>query len=519
MHELPEGWRLAPLGELAEINPREEALPDRTQVSFVPMAAVSEVTAAIIAPQARYVADVRKGNPPFRDGDVLFAKITPCMENGKVALVSGLLNGVGFGSTEFHVIRPTARVSPRWIWYFLRRQAVRDEAARFMTGSGGQRRVPAGFLRALPIPLPTGLAAQRALMDILDEADAARLRCMSADEALGDLLPALFSDLFGASDEVGERWPVVPLSMHADVLGGLHLSPTRSGPGSVPYLRVANVYRDRLDLGEVRRMVVTESDLASRALLRGDVLIVGGHGNIEELGRAAVWNGAISPCVHQNLLIRARARTGALRPEYLAHLINAPWGRTYFQRQGETTSGLNNISVKRVRELALPLPPEDLQRRFAEIVHQAAAQRNLVEARTSAVRDLFAELLEGAFIGELRTGSLTRLVGGQKVSLALASAEEEERQHANAQEHRPIWHKLSPTQRRIWRQTCDFSRPFSVADISRALSEDDWNPPNPQHLWGALDLLVTLGVIIKQDSPGIDLWRRPHTENDLEVEV
>ena len=98
--------------------------------------------------------EVKKGSyTPFCDGDVLFAKVTPCMENGKMAVAHGLTNGVGFGSSEFHVLRPSNLVDARYLYYFVSSKSFRNEAAKHMTGAVGLRRVPASFIAGAEIPL------------------------------------------------------------------------------------------------------------------------------------------------------------------------------------------------------------------------------------------------------------------------------------------------------------------------------------------------------------------------------
>lgn len=101
-------WPLKPLSEVVDFNPRldKSAYRDDLEVSFVPMAAVEAGSGRMEVTQTKRFATVKRGYTPFREGDVLFAKITPCMENGKMAVVPKLTNGMGFGSTEFHVLRP-----------------------------------------------------------------------------------------------------------------------------------------------------------------------------------------------------------------------------------------------------------------------------------------------------------------------------------------------------------------------------------------------------------------------------
>ncbi|HEY9036827.1 MAG TPA: hypothetical protein VIM96_08975 [Pseudomonadales bacterium] len=108
---LPKGWLYSQIQDVAEINPRvdKKAIPDDLIVSFVPMPAVGAESGTIDIGEEKRFSDVKKGFTPFLEGDVLFAKITPCMENGKMAVVPKVKNDYGFGSTEFHVLRPTEK--------------------------------------------------------------------------------------------------------------------------------------------------------------------------------------------------------------------------------------------------------------------------------------------------------------------------------------------------------------------------------------------------------------------------
>lgn len=141
--------------DLAQINPRRRFETDEDfPVSFLPMAAVSE-NGDITDPEERQLNDVRKGFTYFEDGDVLVAKITPCFENGKGCLVSGLAHEVGFGSTEFHVLRTPDPLMREWLHLATRSDAFRHAGERSMTGSAGQKRVPAGFISDFEVRLPT----------------------------------------------------------------------------------------------------------------------------------------------------------------------------------------------------------------------------------------------------------------------------------------------------------------------------------------------------------------------------
>jgi len=175
-----DAWPIARLGDVCEINPRRPSIakPDDSPTTFVPMPAIDQVAGEIAWPLARPFGEVKRGYTYFADGDVLFAKITPCMQNGKHAIVRKTLDGFGMGSTEFHVLRPGTQIISEWIHFFLRQPTILDEAAEHFSGSVGQQRVPEDFIASLPIPLPPLSEQKRIaalLTDQLAAVDRARL--------------------------------------------------------------------------------------------------------------------------------------------------------------------------------------------------------------------------------------------------------------------------------------------------------------------------------------------------------
>lgn len=156
LNNLPPIWSWIKLGEVCEISPKMNAngITDNVEVSFLPMKAVQELSGKIDLSETRRLVKVKKGYTYFGDGDVIFAKITPCMENGKVAITTKLKNGIGFGSTEFHVLRPYNNLLNTYLFFFLIQGSYRNIAQRNMTGTAGQLRVPKRFIENSEIPLP-----------------------------------------------------------------------------------------------------------------------------------------------------------------------------------------------------------------------------------------------------------------------------------------------------------------------------------------------------------------------------
>ena len=198
---LPAGWAVARIGDIADLNPPLDGSAGRDNpiVSFVPMAAVEAETGVVELSRTRRLNDVRKGYRPFRERDVLFAKITPCMENGKMTVVPRLEHGLGFGSTEFHVLRPHREISSDYLYRLVAAAQFRRDAERHMTGAVGQRRVPTSYLADQTVPLPP-TAEQRRIVakieDLSSELDNGVAMLKKAREQLGPYRQAVLTRAF-----------------------------------------------------------------------------------------------------------------------------------------------------------------------------------------------------------------------------------------------------------------------------------------------------------------------------------
>lgn len=160
-------WTVVRLGDVVSVNPGRPEKPRDGKVSFLPMAAVSEFGEISLGAPRDY-EEVCIGHPGFKDGDLLVAKITPSFENGKGALVEGLTNGVGFGSTEFHVLRPTGHVDARLLAHVLQSHEFRTRGAAEMEGSAGQKRISTDFIRTFKFVCPSNRLAQQEIATLLD---------------------------------------------------------------------------------------------------------------------------------------------------------------------------------------------------------------------------------------------------------------------------------------------------------------------------------------------------------------
>ncbi len=281
--KLPEEWEWKALPEICELNPKRPRIQrdDNVPTSFVPMQAVDDIEGKITGMETRRYEEVKRGYTYFEENNVLLAKITPSMENGKAAIAQDLIDGIGFGTTEFHVFRPKEGILPAWIFYYLRRLSFRMEAKSHFRGAVGQQRVPEDFLKAYEIPVPfpndpaRSLEIQKRIVlrleTLLGEVKSARELQETIEEDTEQLLSAFFAETF--SDANG--WEIHPISEFADVKGGKRLPKGEKfadGQTEFPYLRVVDfkdfsIYKESLKYltpeiqQRIRRYTISKDDI------------------------------------------------------------------------------------------------------------------------------------------------------------------------------------------------------------------------------------------------------------------
>lgn len=417
------GWTNVRLGDVAEINPRKSVDLGMTDlVTFVPMAAVDAVSGTITHGVERPLSEVRSGFTQFQDKDVIVAKITPSMENGKAAVATELANGVGFGSTEFHIIRSKGAILPAFIWRLVRQRTFREEAQKVMSGAVGQQRVPAEFLKSYPIALPP-LAEQKRIVEksgaLIARTDRAtielaqipaliaRYRSIVLDLAFsGRLTAGMRRHAPANAGSLPEGWNVCALGEISEIQGGIQVGRRRKADEplvEVPYLRVANVQRGWLKLDEIKIISVTEAERDRLILKNGDVLMNEG-GDRDKLGRGWIWEGQIDPCIHQNHVFRIRLKDGILPPRYLSHFANEK-GQSYFFDEGTQTTNLASISKSKVAALPIPIPPWDEAVEISRRVEAAFSWLDRVAADHAAATE-FMPKLDAAIWAKAFSGAL-----------------------------------------------------------------------------------------------------------------
>jgi len=386
------------LEHYAEVNPVAGAIDRASQepVAFVPMAAVSE-EGKLGDHETRPLAEVAKGYTNFARGDVLMAKITPCMENGKAALVSNLSTKLGFGSTEFHVLRARPGVDARFLFYLVWNQRFREEASKHMTGSAGQKRVPASYLKQATVPLIEP-KEQRRIADILDKADAIRRKRKEAIALTEELLRSAFLDMFGDPVTNPKGWPVKALGELVEIRGGGTPSRARADffAGNIPWATAKDFRSDVLTDTEEHVSEAALAESASKLVPRGSILIVVKSKIL--MRRLPVAVAGVPLCFNQDVkaLILREVHDGP----YLATHIRLAQRQLLGLARGVNTEGL---TLAHLRGHMVMLPPVSVVRAFAALETKVRSSLTRAIAGTDAAEVLFNSLVARAFSGALES--------------------------------------------------------------------------------------------------------------------
>lgn len=398
-------WPLVKIGDLATINPRLPKGVNQTQdVSFLGMASVSE-EGRIIDQEIRILSETKKGFTYFERDDVLLAKITPCFENGKAVCVSELNTQIGFGSTEFHVIRAKDGVlDSKYLFYMIWSKRFRFYGERAMSGAAGQKRVPTDFVKNYEIPLPypdepeKSIKEQKRIVAILDKADTIRCKRKEAVKLSEDLLNSLFLDMFGDPVVNQKGWDIKPLKdqvIHAN--NGISRRRKEVDNVGDIVIRLQDVHYDGIRFNKELNRIRLDSKEKNRYCVDvGDILFIRVNGNPDYVGRSAVFKGFSEKIYHNDHLIRIKIGSAYL-PEFISYCFNQKGGRKIISTQIKTSAGQHTISQGGIEQLEFYRPPLALQEKFVQVMTKVSQ----IPFGSFDGESLFDSLSQRAFLGEL----------------------------------------------------------------------------------------------------------------------
>ena len=362
---------MAKLGEVCLINPKSCTLRDDTEVSFIPMTKVGE-HGEFDASEIKNYSEVKKGFTNFQNGDILFAKITPCMENGKGAIAHNMKNGIGFGSTEFHVLRPdTDKITSEWLYYLTTWKAFRKEAERNMTGSAGQKRVPKTFLEKYVVNLPD-IDTQKSENKILRKVDDLIFLRKQQLAKLDELVKARFVEMFGDINVNNKKWMTYPLGELCTIVRGGSPRPIeRYLGGTIPWIKIGDATTgENIYLNSTKEYIIQEGVKKSRMIKAGS-LIFANCGVSLGFARIITFDG----CIHDGWLAMEDIDE-KLDKIFLLYSLNQM--TEYFRKTAPagTQPNLNTNIMKMHRQI---VPPMEMQKAFISFVKCADRQKQIVQ--------------------------------------------------------------------------------------------------------------------------------------------
>ena len=371
---------LRKLSECCVINPRRPSLDlhDTDKVSFVPMPAVSEDGYLQNMIEEEY-GKVKKGFTYFANNDVLFAKITPCMENGKGAIAQRLTNGVGMGSTEFHVLRPIENLSnPYWLLTLTRMPIFRERAAKNMSGTGGQKRVAASYLEHFMVGLPS-IEEQRHFETIYKQADKSKFGGFKSQ----------FIEMFGTVENNTHNFPIMTIGEFANCFAGA--TPSTSHPeywenGRIRWMSSGEVHKGHVEDTDSRITELGYKSASTRMVpIHSIVIAIAGQGKTR--GTVAITE--VDLCTNQSLC--AIVPDERVNYSYLYHNLQ---GR-YLELRGLSgdVNGRGGLNLKIIQKIPVILPPIEKQQQFASIAQQADKSKSVIRKALAYLNNIEGEEL------------------------------------------------------------------------------------------------------------------------------
>jgi len=409
------------LREVCQIKPpKKEAKENLSQtdlVSFLPMSDLGTRTKKIQINEVKPLGEVVGSYTYFAENDVLLAKITPCFENGKLGIARNLVNGVGFGSSEYIVLRSKGEIDPDYLFYFLARDTFRENGSRVMTGAVGHKRIPKGFIEEYPIPIQP-MPEQKRIVAILDEVFEGVDRAIAnTKKNLTNTRELFESYLNTALSGKGKQWKLTTLGQNIDLLTGFPFKSSgyTKSEESIRLLRGDNIIPGSLRWYGVKKWPESEvQGYPSYHLQESDVVLAMDRPWITSGLKHAQISEKDLPCLLVQRVARLRGAEN-LENCFLLYLIGSH-AFTQHVLGSQTGTGVPHISGRQIKSFKFVMPSLPEQRKLIGTLDnlKSDTQRleTIYEQKLTALNELKQSILQKAFSGELTADTVMKEVEG-----------------------------------------------------------------------------------------------------------
>lgn len=429
IQNLPEGWNEAPLK--TRLSRNDGGVwgddPDGVDDTIVLRSTEQRVdgTWAIDEPASRKLTSTEIAGSLLKAGDLLLTKSSGSeLHIGKTSLVTDEVEVLGACYSNFmQRLRVDERTEPRFVHYWLNNTLCREQFTYLSNSTSGLANLSAGLIKSTLVAFPDQ-AEQERIANFLDD-KTARIDALIAEKGLlverlreyqysyastlmtrglnsrAELIDTSFPEI----GKIPKGWSVERLKFLGEVRSGVAKGKDLGERNTVtlPYLRVANVQDGYVDLTHVYDIEVAESEAPRYFLRKNDVLMNEGGDN-DKLGRGAVWQGQIDPCIHQNHVFAVRLNDPGLA-EWVSSFTSTDAARTYFFLRSKQSTNLASINQSNVLELPVPMPPpEERKELLAELQRSANATTMLIEhaiEHIARLREYRSSLISAAVTGQL----------------------------------------------------------------------------------------------------------------------
>lgn len=400
-------WSVKKLKDLCIIRPQKSeakrSLDNDDYVSFLPMEDLGVAQKEVFPVKERRLSEVYGSYTYFAENDLLVAKITPCFENGKVGIARSLTNKIGFGSSEYFVLRPSTELLPEYLYYYFNQDRIRRDGINAMTGAVGHKRVSKDFIENLDICYPESQEEQRRIVSILDESFAAIAKAkVNAEKNLQNARELFESYLQSVFANPGDDWEEKTLEYVCDkITDGTHNTPTYTSAG-IPFITVKNLTNGIIDFSDTKFISIQEHNALTKRCKpeKEDIL----YTKVGTTGIAKVVDVEKEFSIFVSVAL-LKIKHGIIFNKYLEYFLNSPFAREQAKKRTRGTAN-KNLVIKDIKQIIVRYPrplikQKNIVTQLDAYVTESQRLESIYKKKLDDLEELKKSILQKAFNGVL----------------------------------------------------------------------------------------------------------------------